>query len=245
MLDGSRFEPNGHSLEEQSIISHTQLIEIADYVKQYLHDSCKVSEQDWVKTFPRSADHRWQHTLNVLANAEQILEGEGADDYAAGVVRSAALLHDISMFTCDHAVHGQISADIAKDYLRKMDYDESFVQAVILAVAEHGTDLGDIPPEEQGEQFSWAGKVLIEADILDKLGASAVTSALMYLGEQKKLNFEAHGELLESSAFFRATFFKDYVWTETGKKMADRRYAFFKEYLTRLKEEVFEMGKPR
>ncbi len=226
------------------MISQKQLKEIAEYVKKYLFDSFEESDQDWVKSFPRAAEHRWQHTLNVLANAEQILEGEGADDDAAGIVRAAAYLHDISMFTCDHAVHGQVSAELARDYLREHDYDEGFVQSVYRAVAEHGTDLGDIPVEEQGEQFSWAGKVLLEADILDKLGASAVTSALLYLGEQRKLNFEAQSELLVSSTFFRATFFKDYIWTDTGNQMAERRYAFFKEYLARLKEEVVETEMP-
>lgn len=226
------------------MISQNQLIEIAKFVRQYLHETAKKSDQDWVNAFPRAAEHRWQHTLNVLSNAEQILESEGADDETSGIVRAAALLHDVSMFTCDHSIHGQISAEIASDYLGKQDFGEGFIEAVCRAVAEHGTDLGDIPPEEQGAQFSWAGKVLIEADILDKLGASAVTSAMMYLGEQRKLNFEAHRELLGGRTFDRASFFKDYIWTNTGKKMAERRYAFFQEYLSRLKEEVIETEMP-
>ena len=149
-----------------------------------------------MRLFPRAAEHRWQHTLNVLSNAEQILKGEGADSDEAGIVRAASLLHDVSMFTCDHSIHGQVSAEIASDYLREQNYDSEFIEAVCRAVAEHGTDFGDIPPEQQGEKFSWAGKVLIEADILDKLGASAVTSALMYLGEARKLDFEAHSEFI-------------------------------------------------
>ena len=226
------------------MISQNQLKEIAEYVKQYLYYSFEVSDQDWVKSFPRAAEHRWQHTLNVLANAEQILEGEGADDDAGNIVRAAVLLHDVSMFTCDHAVHGQVSAEIAEQYLKANNYDEDFIQSTCLAVAEHGTSLGDIPPVEQGEQFSWAGKVLLEADILDKLGASAVTSGLLYLGEQRKLNFEAHSALSAGSGFYRATIFKDYIWTDTGKRMAEWRYAFFKEYLVRLQEEVVETEMP-
>ena len=71
------------------MITKNQLKEISEYVKQYLYDSFDVSDQDWVKSFPRSADHRWQHTLNVLANAEQILEGEGADEEPGNIVRAA------------------------------------------------------------------------------------------------------------------------------------------------------------
>ena len=227
------------------MISQNQLNKIAKFVKSYLHETFKTSEQEWVTKFPRAAEHRWQHTLNVVANADQILEGESTAPELWGIVRASALLHDVSMFTCDHAVHGQVSADIAADYLEKKGYEKSFIQAVAQAVAEHGTDFGDLPPVEQGEKFSWVGKVVVEADILDKLGASAVTSALLYFGEQKKLNFEANSGLLDGLAFERATFFKDYFWTNTGKKMAQRRYAFFLEYLARLNEEVMDYDMPQ
>lgn len=226
------------------MINQSQLNEIANFVRHFLHETAETSNQAWVRAFPRAAEHRWQHTLNVLKNAGQILEGEGTDDYTSAVVRASALLHDVSMFTCDHAIHAKVSAEIAADYLQEQNYDEDLIKAVCRAVAEHGTDFGDIPPAEQGERFSWAGKVLIEADILDKLGASAVTSSLMSLGEQRKLNFEAHSELLRSRAFEKATFFKDYTWTETGKQMAERRYTFFKDYLVHLKEEVVETVMP-
>lgn len=226
------------------MITNDQLYEIAEYVRTFLFDSVKESEQAWVQSFPRAAEHRWQHTLNVLANAEQILEGEGADVNQAMIVRAAALLHDVSMFTCDHSIHGQVSADLAREYLEEQDYDPTFIEDVCLAVAEHGTDFGDLPPKEQGEQFSWAGRVLIEADILDKLGASAVAGALMYLGEGSKLNFEAYGELIDGPAYHRATFFKDFLWTATGRRMGERRYGFFLEFLERLQEEVIEENMP-
>jgi len=88
--------------------------------------------------------------------------------------------------------------------------------------------------------LSWAGKVLIEADIVDKLGASAVTSALLILGGQGKLNHECHLELEQGSAMQRARFFKDYIWTSTGKKLAQERFDFFLKYLDQLAEEVVE-----
>ncbi len=181
-----------------------------------------------MRSFPRAADHRWQHTLNVVANAEEILLGEGADEETVSVMRVAALMHDISMFTCDHSIHGRVSAEMASEYLLEHEFSPDFVSRVSTAIAEHGTDFGDLPSSEQGEQFSWEGKVLIEADILDKLGASAVTNGLMYLGKQEKLNFEAREELLSSSSYDRADFFKDYFWTETGRKMAKRRFSFLK-----------------
>ncbi len=226
------------------MFSNNDLLMIAEYVRDFLSVSAETSEQEWVKSFPRAAAHRWQHTLNVLRNAEMILEGEGAADEDIAVVRVASLLHDVSMFTCDHSIHGQVSADMTIEYLTEKGFDSIIINRVSLAIAEHGTDFGDLPPAEQGEQFSWEGKVLVEADILDKLGASAITSGLMQLGEQQKLNFEARTSLLNGPTFKRADFFKDYFWTETGKQMAERRFGFFLEYLDRLQEEVVEDNLP-
>jgi HD superfamily phosphodiesterase len=227
------------------MVDNNDLLMIAEHVRDFLSESAVTSEQEWVKSFSRAATFRWQHTLNVLENAEKILDGEGASAEDAAVVRVSALMHDISMFTCDHSVHGQVSADMATEYLTKKGFDPIFVNRVRMAIAEHGTDFGELPPAEQGEQFSWEGKVLVEADILDKLGASAITSGLMYLGEQRGLNFEARKGLLEGPTFKRADFFKDYFWTKTGKQMAKRRFGFFLEYLNRLQEEVVEYTFPK
>ena len=226
------------------MISKDQLQEIGLFVKDYLKDSAACSDQEWTQSFPRAADHRWQHTLNVLANAEKILVGEGASEEQASVVRAAALLHDVSMFTCDHSIHGRVSAEIAEEYLSEHGYPYSFIQKVSKAVAEHGTDLGAIPPDEQGELFSWEGKVLLEADILDKLGASAVTNALLYFGEQGCLSHEVRHNLADGKAFERADFFRDYIWTTTGRKLAEERFSFFLEFLARLREEVVEVQIP-
>ena len=226
------------------MITKKQLLEIGGFVKDYLKESAASSDQEWLKSFPRAADYRWQHTLNVLANAEKVLEGEGASEEQASVVRVAALLHDVSMFTCDHSIHGRVSAEIAEEYLSKHGYPDSFVQKISKAVAEHGTDLGPSPPDEQGELLSWEGKVLLEADILDKLGASAVTNALLYLGKQGCLSHEVSHDLAEGSAFERADFFRDYIWTTTGRKLAEERFSFFLEFLARLKEEVVEVKIP-
>jgi len=226
------------------MITKDQVQEIGTFVRDYLKESAASSDQEWLQSFPRAADYRWQHTLNVLANAEKILAGEGANEEQASVVRAAALLHDVSMFTCDHTIHGRVSAEIAEEYLSKHGYPDSFVQKVSKAVAEHGTDLGPIPPDEQGELFSWEGKVLLEADILDKLGASAVTNALLYLGKQDCLSHEVSHDLAEGSAFERADFFRNYIWTATGRKIAEERFSFFLEFLARLKEEVVDVEIP-
>ena len=226
------------------MLTDEQFRHLCHFTRAYLNETFAKSEQEWLKNFPRAAEHRWQHTLNVLHNAEQILAGEGASDDQVAVVRAAVILHDISMFVCDHEVHGQVSAEIAEKHLSEQGYPRDFVNRVSRAVAEHGTDLGPLPPDEQGALFSWEGKVVLEADILDKLGASTITDSLLSLGKKDKLGFECRKELAEGRAMERASFFKDYIWTETGKKLAEQRFAFFLKFLEQLGEEVIETSNP-
>ena len=148
------------------------------------------------------------------------------------------------MFVCDHSIHGRVSAEIAEKYLREQGYSEEFVARIAQAIAEHGTDFGPLPPEEQGALFSWEGKVVVEADILDKLGASAITSGLLYLGKQEKLGHECRAALAEGLIMERAAFFKDYLWTETAKRLAEERFGFFGEFLEQLADEVVEGESP-
>jgi HD superfamily phosphodiesterase len=173
-----------------------------------------------------------------------ILDGEKATENARDVVRVAVILHDISMFICDHEIHGQVSAEIAEKYLQEQGYPNEFVVKVTRAVAEHGTDLGPLPPDEQGKVFSWEGKVVLEADILDKLGASTITDTLLSLGKKDLLGYECLNQLSKGRAMERAVFFKDYIWTETGKRMAEQRFNFFLKFLEQLGEEVVKNSIP-
>jgi HD superfamily phosphodiesterase len=226
------------------MITNDQFMRICNFTREYLKETAAVSEQAWLKRFPRAAEHRWQHTLNVLHNAETILAGERASEDMADVVRVAVILHDISMFVCDHEIHGRVSAEIAEKYLLEEGYPNDFVAKVTRAIAEHGTDLGPLPPEEQGKHFSWEGKVVLEADILDKLGASTITDTLLSLGAKDRLGFECRAELSNGRAMQRAAFFKDYIWTETGRSMAEKRFDFFIKFLDQLGQEVVEHSIP-
>ncbi|MBN1454000.1 MAG: HD domain-containing protein [Anaerolineales bacterium] len=226
------------------MLTDKQFHRLCTFTQKYLNDTAAKSEQEWLKDFPRAAEHRWHHTLNVLHNAEEILAGEGASDEQAAVVRAAVILHDVSMFVCDHEVHGRVSAEIAEKHLLEEGYPKDFVNRVARAIAEHGTNLGPLPPGEQGALFSWEGKVVLEADILDKLGASTITDSLLSLGKRDALGFECRKELSEGRAMERAAFFKDYIWTETGKRLAEQRFAFFLKFLEQLGEEVVEASNP-
>jgi HD superfamily phosphodiesterase len=222
------------------MLSPDQVNQIRSYVHEYLVKTASSSTQDWVRRFPRAAEHRWHHTLNVLKNADAILAGEHADPDTAEVVRVAVYLHDVSMFVCDHEIHGTVSAQIAEDYLVAMALPAALIAKVKRAITEHGTDLGPLPPEQQGALFSWEGKVVLEADILDKLGASAIAAGLLAAGQRGALPHEALRALADSPVMERAQLFKDYIWTATGRALADQRFGFFLRFLDELKSDTHD-----
>lgn len=41
------------------MITKDQVLEIGNFVKDYLKESAASSDQEWVQSFPRAADHRW------------------------------------------------------------------------------------------------------------------------------------------------------------------------------------------
>ncbi len=182
--------------------------------------------------------------MNVLQNTEKIAAGERLDEGVTAVVRVAATLHDISVFECEHAIHGRVSAEIAEKHLSEHGFPGDFVTRVSRAIAEHGSDLDTLTPVQMSERFSLEGKVLIEADILDKLGASAITNALLVQGQRGSLSFECRAALEDGKAMQRAAFFKDYLWTETAKRMAENRFSFFRKFLDQLSEEVVKGSSP-
>ncbi|MFT3890071.1 MAG: HD domain-containing protein [Anaerolineales bacterium] len=223
------------------MLTKEELERIADYTRQYLYETGAKRDEERIKRQPRSSEHRWQHTLNVLRNAEQILAGENASDELADIVRVAVLMHDISKFTCESKIHAQVGAEVAQKYLTEQGYPKEFVERVALAIAEHGKDFSLIPHEQQGELLSWEGKVLIEADVLDKLGASAITDALLSLGKRDRLGFETRAEL-QGRPMQRAVSSREYFWTNTGKRMAEGRFAFFEKFMEQLADEVVEVS---
>jgi HD superfamily phosphodiesterase len=234
----------GWFLGVHRMLTNLQFNEIAEFTHKYLEESAAKSEQPFIKKFPRSAEHRWQHTLNVLRNAEKILAGDGFSQDVASAVRAACLLHDVSMFVCDHEVHGQVSAKIAEGYLSEKGYSVDFIGRVARAIAEHGVDFDTLTPEAMGAAFSQEGKLLIEADILDKLGACAITDSLLAFGKDDRLQFECRLGLQKGRAMERAAYFKEYLWSQTGKRMASDRIGFFLKFLEQMQEEIVETSSP-
>ena len=198
-------------------------------MKRFVHDYLAASvesetEGGRMRWYPwHSAEYRYNHICNVAELGAEIAEQEGAN---VDVTRVAALFHDIAKLEAEQDVHAEAGARIAREYLNsRTEYPESFVEQVCSAVADHSYegDLADVPLETQ---------CLMEADLLDKVGANGTTLMLLRMGYESRTHMDANemvGRVLERSEDAVSR-----VRSETAESIAHqriKRVRWFKEWL--------------
>jgi len=167
-----------------SPVSDAELDAIKDFVSDYLTASVENEEDGGrMRWYPwHSAEYRFNHILNVTDIAADIAEREGAD---VDVVRVAALFHDVAKLEAEQDRHAEEGARLARKYLETHgDYPPSFVERVCNAVEQHSHqgDLSDLSLEAQ---------CLIEADMLDKVGANGTALMLLRMGYEARTHMDA------------------------------------------------------
>jgi uncharacterized protein len=184
------------------------------FVEDYLTASVETEEEGGrMRWYPwHSAEYRFNHTKNVVDLAGQIAEAEGA---TVDVTRVAALFHDVSKLEADQDVHADEGARVAREYLQTHgDYAPSFVDQVCEAVAAHtySGDLAEVDPETRS---------LIEADMLDKVGANGAVLLLLRMGYEARTHMDAAemvGRVLE-----RGETVRERVHSQTAQDLLERR----------------------
>jgi uncharacterized protein len=198
-------------------------------MEQFVHDYLAASVQSEeeggrMRWYPwHSAEYRFNHIRNVVALAEKIARKEGAN---LDITRVAALFHDIAKLEVDQDIHADEGARIAREYMEsRTDYPESFINQVCEAIQDHSYqgDLDDLPLET---------RCLIEADILDKVGANGAALMLLRMGYESRTHMDSAemvGRVLE-----RGIEAKKRVRSQTAEDFAHRRLKrvrWFKEWL--------------
>jgi 5'-deoxynucleotidase YfbR-like HD superfamily hydrolase len=179
-----------------------KLDEIADFVHDYLAETGKKDSQS--VTGPQ---YRWEHTLRVAQWAVRLAIEEKADVKTCVV---AALLHDVSHFVSeDYSKHGIQSGEIARNFLSKKGYSQSFIENVIYAVECHVAE----PNPKTVE-----AKILQDSDTLDRLGYVRI---LLFGKTAELANLETlKQKTLSSLAYLDKLERGDYgpMWTKTGRE---------------------------
>ena len=217
---------------KESSVSREEFEEMKRFVYDYLSASVE-NEDDGgrMRWYPwHSAEYRYNHILNVIDLATHIAEQEGAD---ADVVRVAALFHDIAKLEADQEVHAEEGARIAREYLESHgDLPQSFVEEVCQVVSEHSYQgpLSDVSLET---------RCLIEADVLDKVGANGTALMLLRMGYEARTHMDA-AEMVER-VLERGKDAAHRVESSAAESIAHRRLKRVKWFREWLEEEVPEM----
>ena len=209
----------------ESPVSDAEFEEMKTFVHDYLAASVE-NEDDGgrMRWYPwHSAEYRFNHILNVVELAAEIARAEGAN---VDVTRVAALFHDIAKLEVDQDLHAEEGARIAREYLQTHgNYPQSFVDEVCAAVERHSYqgDLNDLPLET---------RCLIEADVLDKVGANGAALMLLRMGYESRDHVDAAemvGRVLE-----RGKDARERIESDTAESIAHRRLKrvkWFREWL--------------
>ncbi|MFN3383994.1 MAG: HD domain-containing protein [Archaeoglobaceae archaeon] len=164
--------------------------------------------------------HDEGHVKRVLRIARFIAEREGGN---VEMVLKSAELHDIARAAENHAYE---SAKIAENLLRKQGYEESFIQAVKHAIEAHSFSA-------KVEPRTLEAKILSDADKIDALGAIGVARAFMFSGERGRSVEDTLRHFEE-----KLLKLKDCLYTETAKKIAEKRHEFLQNFYEQIKKEL-------
>ena len=214
---------------KESTVSEEAFAEMEQFVYDYLSASVENEEDGGrMRWYPwHSAEYRFNHIRNVVDLAGHIARREGAD---VDVVRVAALFHDIAKLEADQDRHAEEGARVAREYLTTHgDYPASFVEEICQCVVDHSYqgDLNDIPLE---------ARCLIEADVLDKVGANGTALMLLRMGYEARTHMDA-AEMVER-VLDRGRDATDRVESDTAESIAHQRLKRVKWFREWLEEEV-------
>ena len=213
----------------ESPVSDEEFENMKAFVRDYLAASVENEEDGGrMRWYPwHSAEYRFNHILNVVGLAEEIAREEGAN---VDVTRVAALFHDIAKLEVDQDLHAEEGARIAREYLQSHgDFPESFVDEVCTAVDRHSYqgDLTDLPLET---------RCLVEADVLDKVGANGTALMLLRMGYESRTHTDAAemvGRIIE-----RGKDARERIESDTAHSIAHRRLKRVNWFREWLEEEV-------
>ncbi|MCU4926815.1 HD domain-containing protein [Halobacteria archaeon AArc-dxtr1] len=218
---------------KETRVSDAEFEAMQSFVFEYLAASVEKEEEGGrMRWYPwHSAEYRHNHILNVVSLAEEIAEKEGAD---VDVTRVAALFHDVAKLEADQELHAEAGARIAREYLESRgDYPDSFIDQVCRAVEHHsyqGT-LSDLSLEAQ---------CLLEADLLDKVGANGTALMLLRMGYEARTHLDAD-EMIDR-VLDRGMDAANRVESETAEGIAHQRLKRVKWFREWLEDEIAALG---
>ena len=193
---------------------------------------------EYVKEFFKDeySGHDFYHTLRVYNNAVLIAKGENCD---LEIVSLAALLHDVD----DYKIVGEQDDLLhnAKTYLKSVDYPTERIEKICHIITQISFKVSETQTPDTIE-----GKVVQDADRLDAIGAIGIARAFAFGGNHNMPIHDPEIKVRENMSveeyknnpgttinhfYEKLLLIKDLMNTETGKKIAEHRHYYMKEFL--------------
>jgi uncharacterized protein len=187
--------------------------------------------------------HDREHTLRVHALCMHIGKKENADLEILGL---AALLHDIARHQ-DDTSHGKIchaekGAQLAEEILKEYNVEPEKRTRITHCIQTHRYRGKNIPASKEA-------KILYDADKLDSIGAVGIGRAFMFAAECSAKFHNKNVDLTKTKQYskddtawreynVKLQYIKDKLFTDEGKRLAQERHEFMKEFFDRLNLEV-------
>ena len=206
----------------------------------------KIIEDAWkfVEEKLKTLSHDLEHVKRVYKLSLQIASHYPEVDL--DVLRLAVILHDIAREEEDRDYTGKIDhailgAEIAREFLKKYDLPEEFIEKVVHCIRTHRFRSFEKPQTLEA-------KILFDADKIDALGAIGLVRSILAAGEHnqniwlinvdlekyKKENLTEEGRIkdlrkhspwLEYELKFRKL--PERLYTEYGKKIAKKKIRIY------------------
>ena len=204
---------------------------IIEYMKSMLWDS--------------GSSHDVDHTMRVYDLCMKIWRAEWAD---LEVLEIASLLHDIwrpkEFETKWEICHAEYWAKLAGEFLQNLWLTQDKIDDVVYCISTHRFRKWN-PPE------TLESKILFDADKLDCIWAVGIGRAFMCAGEiwarlhnDKWVDVENTEEYSKDDTAYREYLvklrkIKDKMFTETWKKLAEKRHKLMEAFFDELLEETW------
>lgn len=216
-------------LNKKQIIKNT-----AEYVKS--------------KMTGEGSGHDWWHVYRVWRNAKNIGKQEKADMFVAEL---GALLHDIA----DYKLHGgddNIGPKVARKWLEKQNVDEEDICHVCEIIRITYYDINFQKNFLKNKIKTKEAAIVWDADKLDASGAMGIARVFAYGGSKGREIYNPDIKIAKYNSFKeyknqtstsinhfyeKLLLLKGLMNTKTGKKMAEERHKFLKQYLDRFFKE--------
>lgn len=203
---------------------------------------------DEIKAFAKKClsnargSHAWEHTERVYRLCLHIGQVEMAD---LEVLAIAAYLHDVGRLYQDETkgrvCHAEKGAEMAATLLEASDMSPEKKTNIIHCIRSHRFR-GNSKPQ------TLEAKILFDADKLDAIGAIGIARAFLFAGEVGARLHEPHVDPADTAPYteedtgyreykLKLSRIKDRMLTREGRRMAEARHTFMKQFFDRFVDE--------